>query len=181
MRNNVQTIKLDSYLLRAIKYLKSEWLKPEVGFVSCAIVDSGNIVYGTNVIRKKGKILHAERNALNKYKKLFGKPSNNAIVIVTLSPCIKFSKNRIGEACALLLLKNNIRRIHFGHLHDKQGTIGTYKKLGFLPTSTESLLLSSISKNLLQFYLDNKVGIADNLDIWIESKRKAGYSLFGEV
>lgn len=178
MWKNVQIIELDYYLFQTIKYIKGEWFKPEVGFVSCAILSGSNVVYSTNTIEKGGKILHAERNALNKYRELFGKLNDNATVIVTLSPCIEFSKNRIGSSCTSLLLKNGIKKIHFGHLHDKQGTMDTYKKLGFMPTLTENTLLNSISKGLLQFYLDNKNGITSTFDTWIKAKRKMSYSIF---
>lgn len=161
---------LDVYLLQAINYHKSEWHKPEVGFVSCAIIDGSNVVFGTNIIGKDGMILHAERNTINKYKKLHGKLHDESIAVISLSPCIEYSRNRIGTDCASYLLDNNIRRIHFAYLHDKQGTIEKYTELGFIVTQTQIPQLELVSRNLLELYLEGKNKFGNNFMAWAKIK-----------
>ncbi len=172
---------LDTYLLQAIKYQKREWNKPEVGFVSCAIINGPNIVFGTNTINKDGMILHAERNTINKYKKMYGKLDDNSIAVISLSPCIEYSRNRIGTDCASYLLDSNIKRIHFAYLHEIQGTIEKYTELGFIVTQTQIPQLELVSRNLLELYLEGKNNFGNNFEAWTKIKAINNSKVFANI
>ena len=124
----------DKYLKCVIKYLADHWMHPKVGIVSAGIFDSlHSPVLATSVQNKEGKWLHAESRALQKYKNKHGLPPRDAVIVVTLSPCIKtFSKSRVGSSCTSYLQKYEITRVHTGTLDQLQGinTIAEYGKYG---------------------------------------------------
>lgn len=171
---------LDEYLKLALDHLKEKWSEPKVGFVSCIIKDGKNVVFSTNTFEDNGKIVHAERNGIDLFEQKYGKISKNAIIVVTLSPCIVYSKNRIGSSCSSLLRDKEIKMLHFGYLHEKQGSLETYERLGFIPSVTKDLSLSSICENLLNLYLSNKNDLMNNIDSWLRVKREVGVSIFNQ-
>ncbi len=165
-------IEADNLLFEALDFLKSKWGEPNAGFVACALKDQGKTVYTTNLLDDTGHIVHAERLAVSLFKEKYGKISDNAIVAVTLSPCIFYSKNRIGDSCANVLLENQIERIHFGLLHEKQGTLDFYNEIGFNASNSKNSIIKKQSQSLLDFYVANKNFSMNGLDTWSKIKKR---------
>ena len=91
--------------------------------VGCIIVKDTNIIaYGWNGMPKgfdnkceddnnvtKKEVLHAESNAISKIAK-YGQSSNEAILYITLSPCIE---------CAKLIIQTGIKRVVYSTQYRK--------------------------------------------------------------
>lgn len=178
---SVEKENLDQYLLLALDYLKQNWFSPNKGFVACVLVDGQNIVTTTNIFLSSAKFKHAELRAIDQFEKQHGPLSSNAIAVITLSPCIVYSQKRKGPPCAALLLKKGVKRIHFGFLHRKQGTLKTYSSLGFYASLTDNRRIKNICRALLSLYRKNKKQITSESTSWLHIKEKVGLSLFEQT
>lgn len=169
---------LDQQLFNTIHYLKDKWLDPNSGFVASTLIDNGKFVTATNTFITGDKIRHAEFNAVNLFEEKYGAISPKALLVVTLSPCIVYSGYREGPACSQLLLDKGITRVHVGLMHEKQGGLENYRKMGFDISQTSNEKIKKISQSLLNLYVTNKNLIADNLNEWLKLKQKAGLEIF---
>lgn len=118
----------DAYLKRALGHLFNHWMDERVGLVAAALVDGGKEVYATSVLNADGIWKHAERNALEQFVATYGKPGPGAVMLSTLSPCIraagsgdhygdqKNAARRQDESCSDLLKRHGINTIGFGTL-----------------------------------------------------------------
>ncbi|KKR51721.1 MAG: hypothetical protein UT89_C0010G0001 [Parcubacteria group bacterium GW2011_GWE1_40_20] len=158
-------------LRKALAFLKSEWLKPEIGFVACLLEDSGSYVITTNIVNSKGMILHAENRAVSQFESQYGQLSSSSKAVVTLSPCVEDSPRRIGQSCSSILLNHGVKNIHFGLMHEKQGSMETYMQMGFSPSLSTDPNIIKPCKRLLDFYIANKETIYSNLDAWVAIKK----------
>lgn len=95
-----------------------------------------------------------------------------------MSPCIVYSGYREGPACSQLLLDKGVTRIHVGLMHEKQGTLENYRKMGFDISETKNERVKSVSQSLLDLYITNKNLVADNLNEWLKLKQKVGLGIF---
>jgi len=124
----------DKYLKRVIQYLEYYWMNSNVGIVGAGIFDSCHSpILATSIQNQEGKWLHAEFNALQKYHSKYGLPPRDAVIVVTLSPCIKAcSKSRVGNSCTSYLQRYQLTRVHTGTLDQLQGinSISEYRKYG---------------------------------------------------
>jgi len=140
---------LDIYLKKSLIYLMLNWYKKDTGLVACALIENGKkFVFSTSKISKQ-YWFHAERNAIRKFSSTYGKPSPNAVIVTTLSPCMLDMENRYGVSCTNLIKKMNIHRIHCGALdssHVKK--VEEYKKLNLQVSVTRDKELAKICKNL---------------------------------
>src|SRR5579884_2436291 len=83
----------DNYLLNALQHLFSRWLENDTGLVVAALVDGDKAVYATSVLNPDGTWKHAERNALERFEAAHGKLGKDAVMLVSLSPCIRGAAN----------------------------------------------------------------------------------------
>lgn len=167
------------YCLReALAFLKNEWLKPETGFVACFLEDSGKYVVTTNTIDSEGMMLHAENRAVSQFESQYGQLSCSSKAIVTLSPCIEYSPHRIGQSCSSILLSHGVKNIHFGLVHEKQGPLEIYTKLGFNPSLTTDHNIAETCRRLLDLYVINKGMIYGDLNAWVAIKKANEKSIF---
>lgn len=136
--------KYDDYLKNALQHLFDHWMDGEVGLVAAALVDSGNSIYATSVLNADGTWKHAERNALEQFKAAYGEPGQSAVMLSTLSPCIrtagsgdsygdqKNAARRQEESCSDLLKQHGITTIGFGTLDNEDANGNdSYGNLGF--------------------------------------------------
>lgn len=165
-------------LREALAFLKNEWLKPETGFVACFLEDSGKYVVTTNTIDSKGMILHAENRAVSQFELQYGQLSRFSKAVVTLSPCIGYSPHRVGQSCSSILLNHGVKNIHFGLVHEKQGSVETYTKIGFNPSLTTDHNITESCRSLLNIYVINKGVIYGNLDAWAAIKKANEKNIF---
>lgn len=83
------------------------------GLVAAAVIDGDRRVDATSSFN--GKWVHAERNALNKFKKQYGDLSNAAVIVTTLSPCVEDMPDRQGISCSELIAQTPVRRVYCGY------------------------------------------------------------------
>ena len=83
------------------------------GLVAASVVDGNRRVDATSSFN--GKWVHAERNAINKFIKQYGKISDNAVIVTTLSPCVDPMSDRRGTSCSELISTTPIRRVYCGY------------------------------------------------------------------
>ncbi|EKD71857.1 MAG: hypothetical protein ACD_46C00083G0007 [uncultured bacterium] len=146
------TQELDNCLQQTIKYLMENWYKEETGIVACALKDSDKIVFATS--SKNGKNWsHAERNAYNKFKHLYGEPSEDAAFVITLSPCVEQLKYRSESSCAELIRLLGVRRMHFGVIDTLHvSSISSYAEMGFIATLTKNNRIALICDKLMSLF-----------------------------
>jgi pyrimidine deaminase RibD-like protein len=169
---------LDQQLLNSLDYLKDRWLEPNSGFVAATLVGNGKSVTTANTFVFGDKLRHAEFNAVKLYEEKYGVIDPKALLVVTLSPCVVYSGYREGPACSQLLLDKGITRIHVGLMHEKQGSLENYRKMGFDISETNNEKIKRISRTLLDLYMANKNLIADDLGKWLKIKQKVGLEIF---
>jgi pyrimidine deaminase RibD-like protein len=169
---------LDQQLQNTLDFLKDNWLDPKSGFVASTLIDNGKSVTATNTFITGNKIRHAEFNAVSLYEEKYDVISPKALLVVTLSPCVVYSGYREGPACSQLLLDKGITKVYVGLIHEKQGGLEGYRKMGFDISETSSEKIKKVSQSLLDLYVANKNLIADNLDEWLKLKQKVGLEIF---
>jgi pyrimidine deaminase RibD-like protein len=170
--------KLDAYLLKTLNYLFKNWYKKEVGIVACCLKDGEKTAFATSA--KNGiNWLHAERNAYNKFRYLHGKPSKDAVFIITLSPCVKGLKYRGESSCADLAKSLGINRIHFGALDTHHvPTLDGYTSLGFTASITKNPKIAEMCQNLMGMFSTYDARINSEL---LAIKESLGDSFFEPV
>lgn len=174
--NEIQ--QLDLYLQQTINYLISNWYQEETGIVASALKDGNKIVFSTSS-RNGNNWSHAERNAYNKFVRLYGQPSRDAVFITTFSPCIEKLKYRAEPSCAELIKSLGIKRIHFGVLDTLHAaTLDAYTGMGFVATIAENTELAAICKNLMSLFerYDSKI----NTEL-LKIKNELGDSIFSNT
>ena len=169
---------LDQQLLKALDYLKINWLDPYSGFVASVLIDKGKSITSTNTFITGDRIKHAEFNAVILYEKKYGPVSSKALLVVTLSPCIVYSGYREGPSCSQFLLDKGITRVHVGLNHEKQGGLDAYSSMGINLSVTADQRIKRVSKSLLELYVTNKNLVANNLNHWLRAKEKVGLEIF---
>lgn len=91
---------------------------------SCVLDVHNNKVCAVNYFKSKGKRVHGERAAIDKYHKKYGKIPEGSIIITTCSPCnekeSKMARKRYGESCTDLINNSNIRKVYCGYMDPSQ-------------------------------------------------------------
>ena len=95
------------------------------GQVAACVIDPDNrMIYGINLPAKDGTRRHAERVAIDKYRKSIGEIPQGSIVVTTCSPCNSPMEERHGESCKDLLNSVGIHKVYAGYQdptqHDDQ-------------------------------------------------------------
>jgi pyrimidine deaminase RibD-like protein len=86
------------------------------GQVAACVIDPDNqMVYGINLPGPDGTRRHAERVAIDKYKKTHGEIPQGSIVVTTCSPCNSSMDERTGESCKDLLNSVGIHKVYAGY------------------------------------------------------------------
>lgn len=117
------TEKLDRVLARCCRMIEQGQQKdPEhYGKVAACVIDpDNNYVYGINLPGPDGTRRHAERVAIDKYRKQYGNIPQGSIVVTTLSPCNAPIDDRAGESCKDLLNSMGIHKVYCGYIDPTQ-------------------------------------------------------------
>lgn len=165
----------DQLLLESLIYLQKHWYDENTGIVTCCLKDRSRKVFATS-FKNDTHWLHAERNAYNKYKVLYGNPSKDAVFIVSLSPCINDLKYRKESSCADLIKKIDVKRIHFGVLDTMHAASEKkYKDFGIIGTLSTNEEIKVMSEKLMSLFsiYDSRIN-SELLDI----KRELGDEFF---
>ena len=83
------------------------------GLVAASVVSGDRRVDATSYF--DGKWVHAERNALNQFKKRYGSVPDDAVIVTTLSPCVEDMPDRQGISCNELINKTPVRAVYCGY------------------------------------------------------------------
>lgn len=169
---------LDRLLLETIGYLIDRWYERDVGIVASCLVDGDNKVFATST-RDGQNWKHAERNAYEAFRKVYGEPSSDAVFVVTLSPCLKTLKYRGEPSCSQLMKELGVKRTHFGVLDDMHVNCPEdYAENALIATLTEDLRLADMCKKLMSMFAiyDSRIN-SDLLGIKLE----LGDQFFDEV
>ncbi len=180
LRGTAKAMKMsetEHYLGETIKYLIQHWYDAQTGIVACAIIDGDRTVYA--VSSQNGKHwIHAERNAYNRFKSLYGNPGPNATFITTLSPCVSDLKRRSEPSCSDLIKKLGIKKMHFGVLDTFHvPSISSYKEMEFIPTVTQNEAMAKICKKLMGMFTEYDSRINTELPA---IKKELGNSFFSD-
>ena len=119
--------KLDRVLAKCCRMVvQGQQRDPErYGQVAACVIDPDNrMIYGINLPAKDGTRRHAERVAIDKYRKSIGEIPQGSIVVTTCSPCNSPMEERHGESCKDLLNSVGIHKVYAGYQdptqHDDQ-------------------------------------------------------------
>jgi pyrimidine deaminase RibD-like protein len=118
--------KLDRILAKLCEMVvKGQSSDKDYGMVGACVLDPDNkIVAGLNSPGAKGKRVHAERVAIEKYEQKYGEVPEGSIVITTLSPCNESddetAENRDGESCAAYINAKGIEKVYCGYIDPTQ-------------------------------------------------------------
>lgn len=94
------------------------------GMVGACVLDNGNKVFATSTQLDK-KWRHAERNAIDLYRRKYGELSKNCVVITTLSPCDSDMDDRYGSNCTDIIGEANIKRVYCGYVDPTQKNVSS--------------------------------------------------------
>jgi putative chitinase len=117
------TEKLDRVLAKCCRMIeRGQQTDPErYGQVAACVIDPDhNYVYGINLPGANGTRRHAERVAIDKYRKTHGDIPAGSIVVTTLSPCNAPMDERSGESCKDLLNSAGIHKVYCGYIDPTQ-------------------------------------------------------------
>ena len=117
------TKKLDRVLARCCRMIEQGQQKdPEhYGKVAACVIDpDNNMVYGINLPGPNGTRRHAERVAIDKYRRIHGDVPQGSIVVTTLSPCNAPMAERAGDSCKDLLNSMGIHKVYCGYIDPTQ-------------------------------------------------------------
>jgi len=117
------TEKLDRVLAKCCQMIeRGQQTDPErYGQVAACIIDPDhNYVYGINLPGADGRRRHAERVAIDRYRKTHGDVPEGSIVVTTLSPCNAPMDERAGKSCKDLLNSVGIHKVYCGYIDPTQ-------------------------------------------------------------
>ena len=85
------------------------------GMVAACVLDPDNqVATGINLPAGNGKRRHAERVAIDKYHKEYGKIPPGSIILTTCSPCSEHMDERYGEDCTQLINSSGVKKVYCG-------------------------------------------------------------------
>jgi pyrimidine deaminase RibD-like protein len=109
--------KLDSVLEKCIEMIhRGQETNPEkYGRVAACLIDNkNNHTYAINLPGPDGTRRHAERVAIDTHLERHGRIGSDAIMVTTLSPCVRHMDERAGESCTDLLSDYGIEKCYAG-------------------------------------------------------------------
>ena len=115
--------KLDKILSRCCQMvIRGQQVDPKrYGQVAACVIDpDNNFVYGINLPGPNGQRQHAERVAIDKYRKTHGDIPEGSIIVTTCSPCNSPMDERYGESCKDLLNSVGIHKVYAGYIDPTQ-------------------------------------------------------------
>lgn len=167
--------KLDKILSRCCKLvIKGQQQDPErYGQVAACVIDpDNNFVYGINLPGPDGQRQHAERVAIDKYKKIHGSVPPGSIIVTTCSPCNSPMDERYGESCKDLLNSEGIHKVYAGYIDPTQHDDAD---ADFVTQETKNDKLWGLCQLFAQTFLDNEELTFENFaDGKVKGKSRPG-------
>jgi pyrimidine deaminase RibD-like protein len=94
--------------------IKNKRKDPENGLVGASVI-SGNRRADATTGHFEGKMVHAERGALNAFEQKYGEIPDDAVIVTTLSPCVNDMPDRQGISCNELIDTTPVRVVYCGY------------------------------------------------------------------
>lgn len=90
------------------------------GLVGACVIDPDDNIVAATSKRKGDKMSHAEREAMDKYERGYGKIPEGSIIVTTLSPCNEKMSDRYHESCTDLINNSIVRKVYCGYMDPTQ-------------------------------------------------------------
>jgi pyrimidine deaminase RibD-like protein len=123
------------------------------GMVGAAVLDNDNNLVKSTSYKTKGKFVHAERAAIDKYEKNYGPLSSGSIIITTLSPCSKSMDDRYSDSCTSLINDSPIKKVYSGYSDPTQDNSESYKHKKFHIQTTKNKQILELCKTFADTFL----------------------------
>ena len=110
--------KLDQVLKKCCRMvIRGQQRNPEkYGQVAACVIDPENRqIFGINLPGPRGTRRHAERVAIDRYRRDIGEVPQGSIIVTTCSPCNSPMDERAGESCKDLLNSVGIHKVYAGY------------------------------------------------------------------
>jgi pyrimidine deaminase RibD-like protein len=92
------------------------------GVVAAAVLDPANrLVMALNHTQGR-KDVHAERAAIDKYTKKYGRIPDGSTIVTTCSPCTEPMPERVGSSCQDLISSTPVHKVYAGYRDPSQQT-----------------------------------------------------------
>lgn len=151
------TKKLDKILTKCCELVleKQQQDSEFWGMVGACVLDHDNrAVFGVNHAVSDGRRSHAERTAVDNYRKKYGKVPPGCIIITTLSPCSDPMDERYGESCTNLVNSLGIHKVYCGWEDPTQNHSDNYLSKKFHVMETRNKKLQELCKKFASTFLD---------------------------
>jgi pyrimidine deaminase RibD-like protein len=148
--------KLDRILTKCAELVLSKQKQdPEYwGMVGACVLDMENrAVYGVNHAMPDGTRKHAERAAIDAYRKRYGDNLKHCIVITTLAPCSAPAEERHGSSCTELINEIGIHKVYCGYKDPHQDD-EVHKHKRFHTKCTRNKKLHTLCKQFADTFLE---------------------------
>lgn len=118
----MNSIELDQILVKLCGLVinKQKEDPDKFGFVAAAIVDPNKRIIARTSSKIGDKWRHAERNAIDRYRALYGDVPAGSIVVTTLTPCNDHMRDRYKASCTDLINSTGIDKVYCGYLDPSQ-------------------------------------------------------------
>ena len=160
--------KLDSVLEKCIGMIhRGQETDPErYGRVAACLIDNkNNHTYAINMPGPDGTRRHAERMAIDTHLERHGRIGPNAIMITTLSPCVRHMDERDGESCTDLLADYGIEKCYAGWQDPTQHPAEDYP---FNLKVTDNADIFNTCKNIAASFLPQAMAEGTEQITWIK-------------
>jgi pyrimidine deaminase RibD-like protein len=160
--------KLDSVLEKCIDMIRRghETDPEKYGRVAACLIDNkNNHTYAINMPGPNGTRRHAERMAIDRHLKSHGRIGPNAIMITTLSPCVRHMDERDGESCTDLLSDYGIEKCYAGWQDPTQHPAEDYP---FNLQVTDNADIFNTCKDIAASFLPQTVAEGTEQITWIK-------------
>ena len=134
--------KLDHTLAKLCKLvIKGQNAGTNHGMVAACIIDPDNNMVAKTSTRVDGKMVHAERNAIEAYENEYGSVPKGSIIVTTLSPCNEqhdeTAAEREGESCTDFINSKGIEKVYCGYTDPTQDN--NNREFNIMETSNKEL------------------------------------------
>lgn len=123
------------------------------GMVGAAVVDNDNHVIQSTSYKNKGKYVHAERAAIDKYVEQYGQLEAGSIIVTTLSPCSRPIEDRYLDSCTSLINDSPIKKVYCGYSDPTQDKGENYKRKKFHIEVTKNKKIKLLCKKFADTFL----------------------------
>jgi pyrimidine deaminase RibD-like protein len=136
--------------------IKGQQRDPELyGVCASGVLDPDNQFVTALNYRQGNKSVHAERAAIDAYRKRFGKIPEGSIILTTCSPCTEPMPDRAGASCEDLISSTPVHKVYAGYRDPSQQHRATDKTYHLQITKNKKI--QELCKMFADTWLDKKL------------------------